>query len=216
MGRIFVIGDIHGCLHKLLTLLERIPAKWDNDKLIFLGDYIDRGQDSKGVIDCLVGLSKKYPDNLEFLMGNHERMFLDFLTNPDNQYALYLSFGGQATIQSYGLSPSVQGQGLDILPAQHANFFNNLKMFSENEEFFFVHAGVKPGVPLSEQKDDDMLWIRHEFINSDYDWGKRIVFGHTPFDAPYLKKNMIGIDTGAVYGGRLCCLVIPEIEFIFA
>ncbi len=214
MGRIFVIGDIHGCLDKAQGLVNKIPIKWDRDILVLLGDYVDRGDDPAGVIQFLIELSSLHPDRVKCLKGNHEVMFLDFL----NEGALtqaFLSFGGKTTLSSYGIDVGQLKEAKSLIPRSHLDFLKSLRTSFETEKYFMVHAGLKPGVPIHEQKEEDMLWIRHKFINSDFDWGKRIIFGHTPVDTPLIQANKIGIDTGAVYGGRLTCLILPEIEFIF-
>ena len=215
MNRIFAIGDIHGCLEKVKALIKRIPISWGRDVLVFLGDYVDRGPDPAGVVQFIVELQAEYPGSVICLKGNHEVMFMDFLKNGAASGA-FLTFGGDKTLKSYGISLESPGrEAARLMPYSHLQFLKSLPICFETERFFLVHAGVKPGIPLEKQKEEDMLWIRHEFIRSDYDWGKRIIFGHTPFDTPLLKPNKIGIDTGAVYGGRLTCLVLPDVEFIF-
>ncbi len=214
MGRIFVIGDIHGCLDKTQGLINKIPIKWDRDILVFLGDYVDRGDDPAGVIQFLIELSSLYPDRVKCLKGNHEVMFLDFL-NDESLTQAFLNFGGKTTLSSYGIDVGQLKEAKRVIPRSHLDFLKSLKPSFETEKYFMVHAGLKPGVPIHEQKEEDMLWIRQKFINSDFDWGKRIIFGHTPVDTPLIQANKIGIDTGAVYGGRLTCLILPEIEFIF-
>jgi len=210
MGRIFAIGDIHGCFEKIRTLMERLPVDFAQDKLVFLGDYVDRGPDSRGVLDLMIRIQQENPTSTIFLKGNHEAMFLDYLENGPLKNS-FLKFGGEETIRSYGIA----GSSIDI-PDDHLTFIKGLRPLYVTEKFCFVHAGLLPDVPLEKQKEEDILWIRFNFIKSDYDWGKRIIFGHTPFDTPLIEKNKIGIDTGAVYGGRLTCLVLPDVEFIFA
>ncbi len=209
MNRIFAIGDIHGCFDKIHALLARLPADHTRDKIVFLGDYVDRGPDSKKVLDLVIGLHKEYPSSFVFLKGNHEAMFLDYLENGPLKQS-FLEFGGTKTLESYG------GNDFDAnIPKDHLEFLKGLETIYVTERFCFVHAGLRPGIPIEEQREDDLLWIRFKFIKSNYDWGKRVIFGHTPFDTPLIEANKIGIDTGAVYGGRLTCLVLPEIEFIF-
>ena len=216
MNRIFAIGDIHGCLKKVKALMERIPIRWGSgDMLVFLGDYVDRGPDPAGVVQFMVELQAEYAASVICLKGNHEVMFMDFLKNGATPTA-FLGFGGDKTLKSYGIPLDTPGrEAARLIPFSHLQFLKSLPRCLETDKYFLVHAGVKPGVPLKKQKEEDMLWIRHKFIKSDYDWEKRIIFGHTPFDTPLLKPNKIGIDTGAVYGGRLTCLVLPEVEFIF-
>ncbi|NIQ94113.1 MAG: serine/threonine protein phosphatase, partial [Desulfuromonadales bacterium] len=184
--------------------LDKIAPTAD-DQLVFLGDYIDRGPDSRGVVDLLLQLEKELPETV-FLRGNHEQMLLDFLAGTD--HLAFLLNGGNATLASYQTETSRPS-----LPAEHLNFFSNLRSHYIYEDFIFVHAGLRPGVPIEEQQERDMLWIRGEFINSDYDWGKKVVFGHSPQPDVLRKANMIGLDTGAVYGDCLtgCDLLSGEL-----
>jgi serine/threonine protein phosphatase 1 len=205
--RIFAIGDIHGCFDKLCSLMVRITFDRRKDTLIFLGDYIDRGPQSMEVIDYLLNLSEMGYQAI-FLKGNHEGMLLDYLDNPDDSNRMiYMFNGGYTTIESYRRRMK-SGESF-LLPAAHMNFFQSLRLFYETDSHIFVHAGLLPGVPLNEQKEKDLLWIREEFINSSYDFGKTVVFGHTPFQEPVILEGKIGIDTGAVYGNKLSCLELP-------
>jgi len=210
MGRIFAIGDIHGRLDKLDQLLKRLPFKRSRDKLLFVGDYIDRGSDSKGVIDRLLHLQSRGVDMI-CLKGNHEQMFSDFYL-AGHQPEIFLYNGGESTLISYGLEQ--REVRLNDLPPGHAEFFVGLKLYHQEGEYVFVHAGLRPGLPLQEQETHDLLWIRDEFFGAEYDWGFKIVFGHTPFRAPFRQDQLYGIDTGAVYGGLLTCLMLPDEEFI--
>lgn len=208
-GKIFAIGDIHGCLDKLKSLLGMIQLDWDKDLMVFLGDYVDRGPDSRGVIELLLDLKKEHSDRLIFLKGNHEWMFTQFLKGEDHD--LFLPNGGRKTLESY----SVETGKIDI-PQSHRDFLDHLDLYFETNDYIFVHAGMRPYIYISEQSPEDLLWIRSHFLKSSYDWGKRVIFGHTPFSVPFIEANKVGIDTGAVYGGRLTCLVLPDFEFIFA
>jgi serine/threonine protein phosphatase 1 len=209
MGRIYAIGDVHGCHEKLVALVDRIDIDWDRDRLVFLGDYIDRGDSAFDVVDFLLELQAAHPE-IVFLRGNHEAMFDGFLAGRDRY--TYLVNGGQRTLESYlKRGPSAKDPPI---PVRHRRFFEGLALYHETEAFIFVHAGLRPGVPLERQKPEDMLWIREKFIKSKYDFGKRVVFGHTPFTEPLVQTNKIGIDTGAVYGNKLTCVKLPEVEFI--
>ncbi len=215
MNRIFVVGDIHGCIDKIQRLLSKMPIRWDKDMLVFLGDYVDRGPDPAGVVQLMIELKSEHPDRVICLKGNHEVMFLDYLKEGPLSKA-FVNFGGISTLESYGISPKCETkERKHLVPFSHLQFIQSLPISFEISDFFLVHAGVKPGISLDNQKEEDMLWIRHEFIRSDYNWGKRIIFGHTPFDSPFIMPNKIGIDTGAVYGGRLTCLILPDVDFIF-
>lgn len=199
MSRILAIGDIHGSLDKLRMLMGEIDWNPEQDTLIFIGDYVDRGPDSAGVIDHLLGLMN-WSEKIICLRGNHEQMFLDFLEGRNHQTFLYN--GGQATIESYG--------GFEAgVPEEHYQFLQALPLYYESDNYIFVHAGLRPAVPLDQQDDRDLLWIREEFIESEFDFGKIVVFGHTPLRHPLVLPNKIGIDTGAVYGGHLTCLELP-------
>lgn len=203
-NRIFAIGDIHGCLDKLQALIEILPLDPIRDTFVFLGDYIDRGPHSRQVIDHLLRLKADLCNTL-FLMGNHEKMFLDYLNhiNP----LLFLLNGGQTTIDAYAQ------RGQVILPREHRVFFEGLQLIYETPKYFFVHAGLRPAIPLIDQRVEDMLWIRESFFSSLYDFGKKVIFGHTPFTEPLVMQNKIGIDTGAVYGNKLTCIELPGEKF---
>ncbi len=194
-GRLLAVGDIHGCLDHLQRLLDRVEPQAD-DQVVFLGDYIDRGPDGKGVIDSLLEFGRRFPQTV-FLKGNHEAMLLDFLAGRNQM--LYLYNGGGTTLESYQ-----QGVGVRI-PKAHLDFLETLRTSFETEDFIFVHAGLRPGRSLAEQEERDLLWIRDEFIDSDYDWGRTVVFGHTPLPEPLFSDNKIGLDTGAVYDRVLTC-----------
>lgn len=202
--RIYIIGDIHGCPGPLKRLIEKIDWQPDRDGLIFLGDYVDRGRDSKGVIDLLIELSKKSP-HVRFLMGNHEDLFLEYLQGGDPE--LYFFNGGGATLKSYG------AQGRLHIPREHVSFLQSLELYIELDDYWIVHAGMRPGIGIRKQSVKDLLWIREPFIFSDYDFGKKVIFGHTPFTVPFVTENKIGLDTGLVFGNRLTCLELPAGTF---
>ncbi|MBI3989484.1 MAG: serine/threonine protein phosphatase [candidate division NC10 bacterium] len=196
---IYVIGDIHGCLEPLKQLMGMVNPG-EGDQLIFLGDYIDRGPDPKGVVEYLLSLK----GNPVFLMGNHERMFLDYLEGRNR--LLYLLNGGGSTLRGYG--------DASMIPADHLRFFKSLRLYYEAGHYLFVHAGLKPGLPLEDQGPEDLLWIRGEFISYPGRYPKTIVFGHMPMPEVLMLPDRIGIDTGCVYGGKLTCLVLPSQELI--
>jgi serine/threonine protein phosphatase 1 len=211
MKKIFAIGDIHGCYDRLKTLMDKIPIDLSRDTLVFIGDYIDRGPYSVEVVDYLMQLRKRVPD-IVFLKGNHEDMLDKFINGVDR--FTYLLNGGQQTLDSY-LTKPVQSDFYPI-PPDHMEFFKSLRLYYETEEFIFVHAGLRPRVPLESQKTEDLLWIRDKFISSKYDFGKRVIFGHTPLKKPLVEPNKIGIDTGAVYGNALTCVQLPDLVFFQA
>ncbi len=213
MSRKYVIGDIHGCHRTMMALLNKINPDPDTDFLIFLGDYINRGPDSSLVISELIKLKKRYAQNCITLMGNHEQMFLNFLAGNDEEF--FLMMGGDKTLKSYGISSKSGGEALNKLPDDHIHFLReNLLTHWEDENYIYVHAGVKPGVHLSQQSTSWLLWAREKFIRSNHDFDKKVIFGHTPYDTPRFEENKIAIDTGAVYGGKLTCLILPEKDFI--
>jgi serine/threonine protein phosphatase 1 len=198
-GRLLAIGDIHGCLDQLRELLARVVPT-PQDQLVFLGDYVDRGPDSAGVVEALLALREQLPRTV-FLRGNHEQMLLDVLSGGDP--AIFLLNGGEQTIASY------RNRGGWPPPAAHRDFYHSLTSSFETEQFIFVHAGLRPGIPLARQDPADILWIRQAFLRSDEDWGKTVVFGHTPRESVLVSKTRIGLDTGCVYGGHLtCCEVL--------
>lgn len=211
MNKIFVVGDIHGCFDKLRALMDKIPINYAQDQLIFIGDYIDRGPSSVEVVDYLIDLKKRFPGTI-FLMGNHEDMLQNYLDGSDR--FTYLLNGGQRTLEEY-LNRSNNPKTYPV-PSEHLEFFNSLFLYYQTEDYIFVHAGLRKKVPLESQEKMDLLWIRDEFIYSDFNFGKRVIFGHTPFKEPLLQSNKIGIDTGAVYGNRLTCIQLPQMEFFSA
>jgi serine/threonine protein phosphatase 1 len=211
MEKTFVIADIHGCCQSLLELLDYIKPDPLSDRLIFLGDYIDRGPQSREVVNEVINLKKKFPKIIT-LMGNHEQMLLEFLQNRDK--GIFLKYGGRETLKSYGISPPFNQNTADLIPAEHLDFINSLDTYWEDNDYIYVHAGLEPGINLSRQSKQWCLWGREKFIKSDYDFGKTVIFGHTDRKQPLITTNKIGIDTGAVYGGRLTCLVLPDREFI--
>ena len=210
MNKIFAIGDIHGCLEKLKELMPKTGIDNQNDTLIFIGDYIDRGKFSSEVVNHVIHLQNEYK-KVVCLRGNHEDMFAHYLEGMNED--MYLNNGGINTLHSYEivLSDDTEERKHKI-PAEHRNFFESLLPYYETQDYIFVHAGMKPGISLKEQTMHDLLWIRHEFIDAEYDFGKTVVFGHTPLINPLINKNMIGIDTGAVYGGKLTCVELPKIK----
>ena len=208
MQKIFVVGDIHGCFDKLCALMDKIPINFKRDQLIFIGDYIDRGSDSVEVVDYLIDLKKRVP-GIIFLKGNHEDMLENYLDGSDR--FTYLLNGGQRTLDEY-LKRS-NDPGKYPVPSAHLEFFKSLHLYYQTDDYIFVHAGLRKKVPLKSQKKVDLLWIRDEFIYTDFNFGKHVIFGHTPFKEPVVQTNKIGIDTGAVYGNRLTCVQLPEIIF---
>ena len=208
MSKIFAIGDIHGCYDQMIALLKKIPIDFKKDTLVFMGDYIDRGPQSVEVVDYLIKLKKRIP-GIIFLKGNHEDMLEKYLNGTDR--FTYLLNGGQQTLDSY-LSRST-ATGTNPIPPDHMEFYKSLRLTYETDDYIFVHAGLRPKISLESQDKEDMLWIRDKFLYSRYDFGKPVIFGHTPLGEPLVETNKIGIDTGAVYGNALTCVQLPDRVF---
>jgi serine/threonine protein phosphatase 1 len=222
--RIYAIGDIHGRLDLLNELLARISADialrpTARPLYVFLGDYIDRGSASRETIDRLIEHGKTHES--VFLKGNHELIAIKCLSDR-GLFDQWLRLGGLETLVSYGVPAETLANGKQIaelqsafhgaLPQAHFRFFRDLKNSFECGDFFFAHAGVKPNVELSRQKENDLLWIRGEFLMSKDDFGKIIVHGHTPTREIEVGPNRINIDTGAFATGCLSCLVLEGEE----
>jgi serine/threonine protein phosphatase 1 len=227
--RLYAIGDIHGRLD-LLRLLSGLihedayRRQAPRNVIVYLGDYIDRGSQSREVIEML--LKKPLPGfESHHLKGNHEDVMLrflgDFSVAPN-----WLAYGGMETLASYGVAPpqpdaapaafqSAQRALAERLPPEHLGFLRGLSLAHEEGDYAFVHAGVKPGVPFDEQREADVLWIREEFLKSDQSFGRIIVHGHTITREPDVRKNRIGIDTGAFMSGRLTAFVAEGPEWFF-
>jgi diadenosine tetraphosphatase ApaH/serine/threonine PP2A family protein phosphatase len=219
--RIYAIGDIHGRLDLLtraIAAIERDVAARGPDALtVTLGDYVDRGPATRGVLDRLAG--NPFPTPYVAIKGNHEAFLEDFLADP-GLGPQWRELGGLETLNSYGISvgrPMIGRSYEDAaqalraaLPPSHINFLQSLKTSYSHGKYFLCHAGVRPGVPLDRQDDHDLMWIRGEFLGSDLDFGKIIVHGHTPIEAPEVRANRINIDTGAFVSGRLTCVALDE------
>lgn len=212
--RVYAIGDIHGHLDELNQLLDWIERDMESHDgkahLVFLGDYIDRGPDTKGVIKRLRG--KSLPGHKRhFLKGNHEAVLLELLDGKTDNGNGWLRYGGMEMLESYGVTRKeiVKRAGTlarlveDVVPKKHLDFLRALKPMIEIDDFLFVHAGIRPGRKIEKQKERDLLWIRNEFIRSDKDHGKVVVHGHTIEVEPRDRRNRIGLDTGCYAGGSL-------------
>ncbi len=218
-ARLYVIGDIHGRLDLLddvIAAIKRdVETRGTNALTVTLGDYIDRGPKSRGVIDRLLG--NPFPTPHVALRGNHELLLETFLIDPATGQH-WRRLGGLETLNSYGVSVRglMMGKNYDeaaaqlraAMPAEHTRFLQLLKTSYSHGKYFLCHAGVRPGIPLDRQSDDDLLWIRDEFLNSTMNFGKIVVHGHTPVQTPEVLPNRINIDTGAFATGRLTCLVL--------
>ena len=221
--RVYCIGDIHGRLDLLTELIERIQTDAQQFSgqiiIVYLGDYLDRGSQSKEVIDFILS-NEQANIQYVYLRGNHEQTLLDFLED-EAVARSWLSYGGQSTLASYDVAVTkiptkrtelveLQSQLRTKLPDSHYRFLNKTKSFYSLGTYFFVHAGVNPNYSLANQRPEDLLWIRDEFIDAKKPFEKIIVHGHTVTDAAELLPNRIGIDTGAYVSGILTCLVLRD------
>lgn len=199
----YAIGDVHGCRRALDALLERCRrhAGSAETRYVFLGDYIDRGPDSRGTVELLMALQRERGDRVVCLRGNHEALLLEAAASGDIR--LWLLNGGGATLASYGVTEA------GALPAAHLAWFAALPLVFDDGLRFFVHAGVDPARPLDRQEERDLVWIREPFLSVEQDYGRLIVHGHTPVRGalPELRRCRLNLDTGAVYGGRLTAAV---------
>lgn len=224
--RVYAIGDVHGRYDLLDDLLQRIEADAARGSqlqtlLIMLGDYVDRGLHSRAVVERL--LRGPLPGTrATFLKGNHEQALLEFLDDPGFGQ-VWRNFGGLETLFSYGVEDAsrlatredfarAQSQFKALLPPEHLVFLKNLKLMSTVGDYCFVHAGVRPGVALDRQVEQDLLWVRDVFLDSDDDFGRVVVHGHTPEAEPVVRPNRIGIDTGAYMTGVLTAVALEGSE----
>jgi serine/threonine protein phosphatase 1 len=218
--RLYAVGDIHGHSDLLASILARIDSDLrqrpvERSMLVTLGDYIDRGPDSRGTIDLL--LARSAVQETVFLKGNHETFVFDFGKDASIMRH-WLKFGALETMASYGHAASADMSARELqdlseawianLPAAHAEFYARLALSFTCGDYFFAHAGIKPGVALSKQVERDLIWIRDEFLQSEERFEKLVVHGHTPVPEPDFRPNRINIDTGAYATGRLTCLVL--------
>lgn len=212
--RIYAIGDIHGCDTQLSNLHAIIAADLANRPvaaplLLHIGDYVDRGPDTAGVIARLLRGSPLPGVPMVNLMGNHEHTMLEALSGERAAATDWLFAGGRAALESYGVDPeSPRDRWPAAIPAAHLDFLRGLTLMHRDGGYAFVHAGVRPGVALDQQTRDDLLRMRQPFLFSDADFGAVVVHGHTPVKAPVVRHNRIAIDTGAVFGGKLTCVVL--------
>jgi len=227
-SRLYVIGDVHGCslvLQRLVTLIDAHLTSYPTQRpiLVFLGDYVDRGPGARDAIDQLIALRESR--ETVFLKGNHESCLLEFLNQPAT-LAKWIQYGGLDTLKSYGLNPTnyFETSEQERLAVElcavldeigHLEFLRRLRNSFVCGDFFFVHAGVRPGVPLDRQSEEDLLWIRDEFLQYPGNFGKIVVHGHTPVSRPEVCSNRINVDTGAYATGRLTCLMLEQDKMKF-
>jgi serine/threonine protein phosphatase 1 len=203
----YAIGDIHG-RHDLLQLLLRTVREHAQDssyRLVFLGDYIDRGPESAAVLETVRSLQSALAGKVVCLMGNHEDMLLTAMDDPVAVY-WWLRNGGDATLGSFGIEAPYE------IPGEVLDWLRGLSTSFEDEARYFVHAGLRPGRPFAEQTDEDKLWIREPFLSIDYDFGKHVVHGHTPVMTarPEMRPYRTNLDTGAVFTGVLTAGIFTD------
>lgn len=215
----YVIGDIHGQQEQLCSLLDAIKSRhqWKHPdrqgKLIYLGDYIDRGEASKSVIERVMEGVEGFESVC--LKGNHEALILRCLeTEERSAWSTWMAVGGKPTLTSFGYDLSLERYDSDrlseVLGDRVMNWLRSLRIYYRHADFLCVHAGLIPNVRLEDQNEKDMLWVRRKFLDSDFDFGFGVVHGHTPSNRPVVKRNRIGIDTGAGQHGELTALVIDR------
>ena len=212
--RVYAIGDIHGCnvqlgnLHEIIVEdLARRPV--DAAVLLHIGDYVDRGADSAGVLRRLLR-GPPVPDvQVVNLVGNHDETMLHALSGDRAAATDWLFAGGRPALESYGIDPdSPRETWPENVPPEHLDFLRNLTLTHREGGYFFVHGGIRPGVPLDQQAREDLLRMRQPFLYSEMDFGAVVVHGHSPVKEPVVRHNRIAIDTGAVFGGKLTCVVL--------
>ena len=206
---VYAVGDLHGRLDLLCEIEERIledaaAREAARKVVVYLGDYVDRGPDSSGVLDHLTAAPLKNFESV-YLMGNHEAMMLEFLRAGDVAALTWFMNGADETLASYGVDTAALR---DALPPDHLAFYRGLRLSHEEGDYLFVHAGIRPGRTIEEQDPEDLIWIREPFLNNRDPLGCVVVHGHSPAPVPVERSNRIGLDTGAVYGGVLTAVAL--------
>jgi serine/threonine protein phosphatase 1 len=212
--RVYAIGDIHGCdvqlanLHEIIAEdLARRPV--DQPLLLHIGDYVDRGADTAGVLRRLLSGSPISSITVVNLVGNHDETMLNALSGDRPAATDWLFAGGRPALESYGIDPdSPRETWPEHVPPAHLDFLRNLTLVHREGGYFFAHAGIRPGVPLEHQVREDLLRMRQPFLYSEARFGAVVVHGHSPVKEPVVRHNRIAIDTGAVFGGKMTCLVL--------
>jgi serine/threonine protein phosphatase 1 len=227
--RLYAIGDVHGRDDLLGAMHERVAADlaaWPvaEHAIIHMGDYIDRGSFSAQAIGRLAHMQRERR-NIVCLMGNHEELLENFMKSPATSAAVFLQNGGVETLASYGIVTRADVSADEALairdlfdkarPAEHGDFLASLSLQVSFGDYFFCHAGIRPGVPLDQQVRRDLIWIRGLFHSDEHDHGKVIIHAHSPVDTPEVRPNRINIDTGAYFSGRLTCLVLEGTDYRF-
>ncbi|HEY0183542.1 MAG TPA: metallophosphoesterase [Rhodopila sp.] len=214
--RVYVIGDIHGCADKLAALHALIAADLSQRPtgsavLVHLGDYIDQGPDSAGVVTRLASGSPVPGLPVVNLLGDHERMLLDALDGDRAAATDWLWAGGKEALPSWGLEPDLPREAwLEALPVEHVAWLRGLVLSHREGDYLFVHAGIRPGIPLASQSRDDLTTMRQPFLSTEQDHGMIVVHGHSSSPSVPIAPNRIGLDTGAGIGGKLTCAVFED------
>ena len=214
--RIYAVGDIHGCRDKLVALHALIAADFarrptGSAVLVHLGDYIDQGPDSAGVVALLSAGPPVAGMTVINLLGDHERMLLEGVAGDRAAATDWLWAGGKEALASWGLAPDLPREAWQAaLPASHLAWLRGLALSYRDGHYLFVHAGIRPGVPLEEQARDDLVTMRQPFLSSEQDHGIVVVHGHSSHPSVQITGNRIGLDTGAGLGGRLTCAVFQD------
>jgi serine/threonine protein phosphatase 1 len=214
--RVYAIGDIHGCRDKLIALHGLIAADLlarptGSAVLVHLGDYIDQGPDSAGVVALLAAEPPIADVHVVNLLGDHERMLLDALDGDRAAATDWLWAGGKEALASWGLAPDLPREAWEAaLPAAHVAWLRSLTLTHQEGNYLFVHAGIRPGLPLGDQSRDDLTTMRHPFLSTEQPFGVIVVHGHSSSPSVPIASNRIGLDTGAGIGGRLTCAVLED------
>ena len=212
--RVYAIGDIHGCDAQLANLYEIVAEDLsrrtvDQPVLLHIGDYVDRGADTAGVLRRLLRGSPVAGMEVVNLVGNHDETMLHALSGDRPAATDWLFAGGRPALESYGIDPDSPREAWpENVPTEHLDFLRNLTLTHREGGYFFVHGGIRPGVPLEQQSREDLLRMRQPFLYSEADFGAVVVHGHTPVKEPVVRHNRVAIDTGAVFGGKMTCLVL--------
>lgn len=208
----FAIGDIHGCFEKLAKLVAACTSAGAGRRIrfVFIGDYVDRGPDSSRVLEFLIERQLREENRFVCLKGNHDDMLMRAACEDrtDSDLMNWWANGGEQTLDSYGVNDPCD------LPANHLAWLESLPMTFVDQQRIFVHAGIRPGIPIQDQAKEDLLWIREPFLTSEVDQGAFVVHGHTPTQStlPELRPNRLNLDTGACFGGALTAALFTGAE----